>query len=330
MDTAHEETKLMHSDKIIALPFAFDKKKKTGVNVNTGNPQEIYFQNACVASISAKHNNPDCDVAFVTNILNNNIPAEYKNVLISNNIKVITIPYDRFLFPDEYNWGLAFYKLCVLSHLVEMEYKYLCYMDCDVWVQHGFEPIWEECKENIMLYDINHGLQVRDYQNLDLAISDFSDKTHHITHYGGEFFAATRTRAATFCNECMEIYKRMISESFHTNNGDEFIISLAANNMRQSIKNAGAYVYRFWTDPQFYLISTCYKYNPVCVLHMPSEKSRGIIKLYDKYIIKGKMPDPEKVWKTCNLCRSGLAIKRKNIKKHIRSRIKKLLKRVYK
>ena len=108
MNTVCKKSDLLLSDKIIAIPFAFDKKKKTGVNVNTDNPQEIYFKNACVACISAKHNNPDCDVAFVTNILTESIPTEYKNVLKDKNIKIITIPYDRFLFPDEYSWGLAY------------------------------------------------------------------------------------------------------------------------------------------------------------------------------------------------------------------------------
>ena len=325
MNTVLGKTDYMLSDRIIAVPFAFDKKKKTGVNVNSDNPQEIYFKNACVACVSAKHYNPDCDVVFVTNIDTENIPAEYKNILEDKNIKILTIPYDRFLFPDEYNWGLAFYKLCVLSHLIEMEYQYLCYMDCDVWVQHSFEPIWEECTENIMLYDINHGLQVHDYRTLDLAISGFNDKIHHVTHFGGEFFAADRTRAEAFCRGCMDIYKRMIRESFYTNNGDEFIISLAANNMRQSIKNAGAYIYRFWTDPQFYLVSTCYEYNPVCVLHLPSEKNRGIIRLYEQYIVKGKIPDTKKVWKICKLYSFGINVRRKKVGRLIGSKAKKII-----
>ena len=39
----------------------------------------------------------------------------------------------------------------------------------------------------------------------------------------------------------------MLQKNFITTKGDEFILSLAANEMRESIKNAGAYIYRFWT-----------------------------------------------------------------------------------
>ena len=44
-----------------------------------------------------------------------------------------------------------------------MKYESICYMDTDVYIQGSFDAIWTECRQNIMLYDINHGLNTRDY-----------------------------------------------------------------------------------------------------------------------------------------------------------------------
>jgi len=294
--------------KIIVIPFAFDDNKKTGANINSQKAKDFYFMNSCVACVSAKFSNTDCEVAFVTNYPSESIPEEYRELLKRNSIRIMTIPYDRFLFPDDYTWSLAFYKLCALSHIIELEYDYICYLDCDVWVQHTFDYIWEECRDNILLYDINHGLQVKDYQSINTEFIAFNPEYRHVTHYGGEFFAASRDKAILFCDNCMEIYREMIRTSFITKRGDEFIISLAANNMKQSIKNAGAYIYRFWTDAEFHLVSTCYQYNPVCVLHMPVEKNKGIIKLFNQFIRNGRIPSNERVWKICHLTCTRKAI----------------------
>ena len=71
--------------------------------------------------------------------------------------------------------------------------------------------------------------------------------------------------------------------------------------MREDIKNAGAYIYRFWTGAKFRLVSSCYKNNKVLILHMPAEKTRGILQLYSKYIAKEKFPTEHKVAKICRL-----------------------------
>ena len=42
-----------------------------------------------------------------------------------------------------------------------MKYESICYMDTDVYIQGSFDAIWTECRQNIMLYDINHGLNTR-------------------------------------------------------------------------------------------------------------------------------------------------------------------------
>lgn len=177
----------------------------------------------------------------------------------------------------------------------------ICYMDTDVYIQGNFDAIWRECKANILLYDINHGLNTKGYVILCEEVERFLGTQKLITHYGGEFFAASKSDLMAFSLYCEEIYKQMQKSSFVTTKGDEFIVSLAADKMKQKIKNAAPYICRFWTGARFRLISTCYKYNRVTVLHVPAEKERGMIRLYQKYIGKGIVPKDQVVWRTLRL-----------------------------
>lgn len=283
------------TDKIILVPFANLNNFMTGVNINDKEKScEIYLKNCCVALISAKYYNPDSDVALVTNI---DVPDNYKKILIQNKILIISVAFDDFNFGCDYTWSLAFYKLCAINHLVKnYDYSYYAYLDSDVYVQSSFKNIWEECNDSIMLYDINHGLQVEHYRHFLNEITSFAGERRLLTHYGGEFFAASKSNAEIFISRCNEIYRKMIATNFVTTHGDEFIIALAADSLKETVKNAGAYIFRFWTAT-FRLVSTSYQYNPVVVLHVPNEKERGMIKVYEKYISKGKIPRNKKIYR---------------------------------
>jgi hypothetical protein len=300
---------------IIYIPFAYSDKKQSGVNIsNTANKREVYEKNLCVALISAKYNNPNSDVALVTNI---EISQEYAVILNNHDIKQIIIPFDMFLFPDVYKWGLAFYKLCSLYHIVrEYEYDCYCYLDADVYVQHSLSYIWEECKQNILLYDINHGLQVADYRRFVSELRDFQ-VNEYITHYGGEFFAANHENAILFSEKCLEIFEQMLQQAFETTIGDEFVLSLAAQKM-QNIKNAGAYIYRYWTGT-FRLVSTNYLFNEVLILHVPSEKQTGMIVLFDRYIRRGCQLSNRTVHRVLHLSTPSFKTRLKNCLKTIKT-----------
>lgn len=256
--------------------------------------------------LSAKKHNFDCDVGLVTNLAIENIPQKFSELLKKNNIIIFQIPYDCFLFPDEYKWSLAFYKLCVLQHISQMQYDTVCYMDTDVFVQGNMDAIWEECQQHILLYDINHGLNTKNYALLCDEVQAYSGMRKLITHYGGEFFAANTEDAKLFSDKCKSIYSEMVQSEFETTKGDEFIISLAADSVRHKVKNAGAYVYRFWTGIGFRLVSTCYQNNRVIVLHLPAEKDRGMITMFDRYISKSIVPADMIVWKIFRLMRVPL------------------------
>ena len=291
---------------IIMIPYAEVLGHKTSVNINHNSERiTTYLKNCCVALISAKKHNPSYDVALVSNI---DIKEPFLSLLQKNDILIIKVPFDSFNFNAEYTWSLAFYKLCALYHISkECKYDYYAYLDADIYVQNSFNDIFEECNFHILMYDINHGLQVKNFNQFLLEVHSFLSNDKIITQYGGEFFAANRENAIKFSNECEIVYKKMLSCSFTTTQGDEFITSIVADKLSYNVRNAGAYVYRFWTG-KFRLISTNYEYNPVVVLHVPTEKETGMIEIYDKYISKSKVPSQEKVWKLLHLNRSYFKI----------------------
>ena len=291
---------------IIFVPFFFNEDFKSGVNVFSNDRKNIYLKNICVSLISAKYYNKDCDVALVTNLKTESenakcqMPNAYNSLLDKHNIKIFTFDFDTFCFSKDYLWSSAFYKLCALSHLLDLDYENYCYLDADTYIQGSFDNIWKESKDNILLYDINHGLDTKDYVIFCEQVNKFLNKDIFITHYGGEFFAGNRILGKQFIEKAKEVYNEMKNKSFVTSVGDEFILSVTACKMKDKVKNAGAYIFRFWTG-SFRLVSTSYKFNRVSVLHLPSEKERGMVKIFKKYILKNKIPKDKYVWKLCHL-----------------------------
>ena len=294
------ETKNNYGRGIILIPYAELDGYQSGVNIaNQQSRRETYIKNCCVACVSARKNNGDStDVALVTNI---SLPAEYESLLQKNNVRIISEDFDLFNFSGNYSWSLAFYKLCALYKIVrENDYKNYAYLDSDVYVQNSFDDIWAECEESILLYDINHGLQVAHYRHFLEEVKSYTNKSQMIVHYGGEFFASNRENVMKFTQKCLDVFTDMKEKNFVTTHGDEFIISVVASQLKELTKNAGAYVYRFWTGA-FRLVSTCYQNNEVVVLHVPDEKESGMIKIFEKHLKKDKAIDNNKIHKLLHL-----------------------------
>ena len=242
---------------VLLIPFAYNSDFKTGVNVNRDSAYDIYMKNLVVSAISAK-NNGGCNLTVVvaTNI---SIPQNIKELLENNNIEIVNEDFDVFTFDNKIDWGLAFYKLCAIYKFArEYEFEYYSYADTDVYIQKAYDDIFKECDQNILLYDINHGLSTTDYNILLEELCAYYKSSKLITHYGGEFFAANRQNTLIFTERCLEIYKKMINESITTSKGDEFILSIAADELKSIVKNGGAYIYRYWTSQGMRLVSTNY------------------------------------------------------------------------
>ena len=310
----------MENKTLIMVPYAFGTSG-IGENIKRYDASlSIYLKNCCGALITAKQYNHGSDVALVTNI--KEIPHPYKEIFDKNGIIVIFCEFNEFLFPDEGKWRLAFYKLCALSFVVNnFDYDYYSYFDTDIIVQSSFDNIWKECGNKVLLYDICQGLQVKDYILFNNECESFlkvlsMDTTQNVTRYGGEFFAGSKKSASLFVSECLSIFKSMIAYKIRTSKGDEFIISLFAHMRPDLIKNAGAYIFRFWTG-SFRLISTSYINQPVTILHVQGEKENGMISLYDYFWKKGKSPSKKQVWKKLHILKPSFITRIKIIAKRI-------------
>lgn len=289
---------------LIIIPYAIGGN--TGVSIqNVDRQLDTYMKNVCTAALSAKTNSGDvAEIMVVTNI---DIPEPYKNLLSKNGVLIEFCPFDLFNFGNEFagkkvSWQLAFYKLCALAYCVDkLNYKYYAFLDSDVFVQSSFDNIWKEATHNIMLYDLNastDGYMVKEMQDF------LHTELYHI-HYGGEFFAASRDLALKFISECQHIFEEMIKVGYVTKSGDEFISSIAASRLT-GIKNAASYIRRYWTG-SYRLICNDYDKN-IVVLHLPAEKEQGIIKIFNKYISKGIVPNNRKVWSLAHLKHRSLRV----------------------
>lgn len=299
---------------LLMIPYAYISDFNTGVNLNKNKAFGIYMKNCCVAAVSARCKcGENTDVAIVTNI---EIPSKYRNIVESKGVRIISFPFDNFRFSKEYKWSLAFYKLCALSKACrELDYDYYAYVDTDVYVQGGFDDIWAECDANIMMYDINQGLNSSEYRRVLNEIRDFDASIESFTYYGGEFFAANAENTRMFVTECEQIYKEMVSRDFVTTQGDEFISNIAACRLKNKVKNAGSYVYRYWTGT-YRLISTNYRVSPIVLLHCPAEKKDGIISIFNRYVRWSKVPSNRRAHSLLHLnCPSLLTIAKFIIKK---------------
>lgn len=288
----------MSNNELIFSAYAYSGSMKSSVNVSDNADKiSLYLKNAFVALTSAKTNNPQCDVALITNI---DIPDNYKSLYSRFDILIFKRDFNDFVFDNEYTWGLAFYKLCAIDEAIKKGYENYLIIDSDSYVQSPLDDLWTETKDNIMLYDINHRLSVKNCTNFNSEISLYTGIQKPLTNFGGEFIAGNRELLYRFITECKSIYDDMIEKNYRTSFGDEFIISIIAEKLRPVVKNAGGYVFRFWTG-NFYLSCTCYKYNPVSVFHVPAEKSKGMIRIYNYVVKHGRLPEAKKIYNILHL-----------------------------
>lgn len=298
----------MDCKSLIIIPYAYGGN--TGVSIQNLNMQlDTYMKNVCVAAASAVRNaDSSVDVMVVSNI---QLPNPYYSLLRDFGVKYEFCSFDKFNFGERnadgtvVNWQLAFFKLCALGHcLSHFDYSHICFMDTDVFVQRSFDAIWSEAEKNIMLYDICEpmgGYMIKEMQ-------EFLQTDAYLTHFGGEFFAASYELARMFITECENIFNEMKSVGFMTKSGDEFITSIAAYRLRQKVKNAGAYIRRYWTG-SYRMVCDDYKHGNISILHMPAEKEQGIITVYNRYIVKGKIPSKNRVWRLCHLSKPSMRVR---------------------
>ena len=272
---------------------------------------ETYLHNIYVALCSAKDNNPEDDVALIiTPDTNPVIPDDFKNQLSKKNILIKEMPFDSFLGDNNQIWSFSFYRLSIIKALCEDDtYENFCSIDSDTVTVRSYKDMWYDCKDFILLYDINHSHEIEQAKDTFLDYKDLTNKEVYLTNYGGEFIAGSKKIFKEYMKVCLDVFNRLMEKGIQYKHGDETVLGIASYEAFDKgirVKNASPYVFRFWTSEHFKLICTVYKYNPVCVYHLPDEKTHGLEKIYKYYVRKNNLPSNEKISKWSGIkCKSA-------------------------
>ena len=289
-----------------AFSFAYDEKYGTSAQLSGGTDigrLEIYMKNMIVSLISIKKQNPDDEVMLIVNTQIPEVFEKYAGMLKENGVVIRTLEYDCFRFPEDFPWSLAAFKLCVLKYLSESEYERAMIIDCDTYTVHPYDELWKEADHGLMLYNLGHSYEHEERQIMRKTYARlYPEGSDHIVHYGGEFICGIRDDLKAYAECCQKVFLRMEECGFDVDRlrtNDETVMAFAAAEYKKTgaVVEGGAYIYRYWTEKKFYLVSTNAFYNPVCIWHLPSEKNRGFLIMYNEFIKKKAFPDIDRAAK---------------------------------
>ena len=292
---------------VIATAFAFREAYGNSMQLTQKSDAEkinLYMKNIVVSLISVKKQNPRDEVMLVTN---REIDEHFHSLLSENDVRICLLDFDRYEMPKRYAWALAFYKLCVLEYLSGQEiYENILLVDNDTITMSNLQELWQEAEYGLLLYPVGHSFA---HQERDLIRQDYKklypEKDRNIVHYGGEFICGKRTQLQEFMKICSTVYERIREKDYPVaeNIGDETILAAAAAIYKENhtIYEAGAYIHRYWTVKKFYLVSTNTVCNPVAIWHLPAEKDRGFLQVFDYFCKTGAFPKQEKASKIFGL-----------------------------
>lgn len=285
-----------------ALAFADGYSTSSQMNKYTTNSViETYLKNSLVSLASAKHKNSQADCFLFVNV---EVPDILYKEYTKFGVNIIRISFDKYKLSNEFTWALAFFKLKALDYAVSnLDYDYFMLLDSDTYTVNSYKDIWLEAERGILLYDIDHRVSHEHRQQIIRTYNLITGKMANINHYGGELIAGSHHLLKTFIKESSKVFELMFEkqEILEKTLGDEFIISAVAESLARDILRANKYIYRYWTIPSFYLVSTNYYYNSVDIWHLPTEKKDGIIKIYEIITKTGQIPDIIKSAKIMNL-----------------------------
>lgn len=257
------------------------------------NRMEVYLNCSIVSLRSALIHNPGIAAAMVVNF---DISQSKREEIERLGISIHRIDFITFRMPDSFPWATAYFKLDALAFLAE-RYEHVTLIDCDTFTVGGYADLQQESEDRILLYDLQHRISHPDRQRIIQNHLAIFGENAPLIHYGGELVAGPQKLLKPFLEKCKEV-ACVIRERSHLlihDMGDEQILSVAAHRISHCIGIANSYLYRYWTNLQFRLLSTNYQYNAVDIWHLPSEKDGGLQALYRYLRRYGKFTDR----KTC-------------------------------
>lgn len=260
-------------------------------NVEKG--MRLYLENSFVCLYSVKKNNPDVKCILFTSF---DIGEEWKKRFSDADISIIQIEFGKYQIGSQFDWGIVQFRYDVMNYLcnnLDLDDNIIM-LDTDIICVGSLDTAFSEIDERICLYDVQHNANHPDRLNIINNYSKiYSVKSKkYITHYGGEFIGSKIKYLNQLFEESVQIMN--LSEKINnlTNFNDEHITSIAVDNLRKIlfVNNANAYISRYWTSKGFYLTSTNHTFNAVPLWHMPLEKNRGFLFVYNYIVNNNRIP----------------------------------------
>lgn len=268
---------------------------------NVEQAKEIYLRCSFVSLLSAVKNGKADKAVFVTDMP---LDEQWNSIFRKENIEVVIAEStDRFVVDSQAEWNITQYKYEALFNVCSRldPSDNLLFLDSDTITVTSMEDIFSEiADDSLMLYDTRHGYshpaRKRIRENYALLFGSGNP-----VHWGGEFIAGKVQLVMDFLSECSNIIDRMKNVEGLQNVADEHVTSIAVMRLNGvKIRNASAYIYRFWTgDP--YIVSTNYYFDKVAIWHLPAEKVSGIREVFQYYQKNAVLPNEEWIAKTCRM-----------------------------
>ena len=259
---------------------------------------DTYLKNAYVCLSSIKLYNPDTECLLLTDF---ELSEQWNERFKKSNIKLRHVPFGNFALSNDFNWNITQYKFDVLNYMASVmsDDDKLIFMDNDIICVDSLFSLYEEISDDVIcLFDIQHSLENSDRKRI---IENYKrvypeNPFPNCIHYGGEFVGSNGKNLKLLLSECDTAFQKLKNVSGIVDFNDENLFSFAADRIQSKIKikNANAYIYRYWTAA-FYLVSTNWINNPVVLWHLPTEKGNGIIWVYNYLISKGLLPPKQKM-----------------------------------
>lgn len=282
--------------KLVVNVLAYNSEYSTSTQIAAKcdmSVMECYLKNAFVCLKSCISNTPDLDAALFVNF---NVDAEYRKLYEENGLKIIELPFDKYVHPKEFKWALVNYRICCLDYAVHnLDYDYYLALDTDVYCVDDLSDMFSEMRYGIMMHNIGHRLSHKDRQEIIDTTPLYFGERVDIVHFGGECLGGTRENLTEFIAKWEDVFNKtydaVIEKKIYKFN-DEYISSMVAHTL--PVRQAVPYMFRYWTIKDFFLICNNWKYNPVCLWHLPVEKKRGMYKLFNYFKKHGEFPSVNK------------------------------------
>lgn len=300
----------------------------------------IYMQIQVPFFTTVRHYNPSARLIFFTNL--DVLPAYLDNLFKRLCVEVVKLPY-TCKPPKGWHdsWTNQFYVYDVLrwaeSH-IEKDDVFLI-TDADCVCHKPLDEFFLRTKElGAGLYDSHYscsnpnlminGITARqltelyyDYKGIPAPEKDL------IAYYGGEFIAF-RGDIIPLVNKEYEKLWAFNLDRFHKNlpklNEEALLLSVLVKSLGLDNTIGNDYVNRIWTTKLYYTVKPTD--FDLALWHMPSEKKRGLYRLYRYFTRHPEVPVPdEKFWQWAGEICGLLGL---TIRKRLRDRIMMLYQRV--